>query len=281
VSTHTPILEDLPDPIFRAKVVRQIKDPFIRAFWAEEYENYDERFQREAIAPIQNKIGQFLLNPVVRNILGQVRTKVSIPFSMDHGRLFIANLSKGSLGHEKANLLGSLLTSQFQLGAMARSNRPEEERRDFYLFIDEFQNFSTDAFASILAEARKYRSCLILSHQYIDQLPLPIRQAVFGNVGTLIAFRLGHPDAEVMEKEFGNEFPASAIAELDRYQAIVKLLEHGTNRVPFRAKMLPPLENRLGRKDKLVARSRERFAMKRNIIEAKLHRWKASIPKPE
>lgn len=281
MSTHTPILEDLPDPIFRAKVVRQIKDPFIRAFWAEEYENYDERFQREAIAPIQNKIGQFLLNPVVRNILGQVRTKVSIPFSMDHGRLFIANLSKGSLGHEKANLLGSLLTSQFQLGAMARSNRPEEERRDFYLFIDEFQNFSTDAFASILAEARKYRSCLILSHQYIDQLPLPIRQAVFGNVGTLIAFRLGHPDAEVMEKEFGNEFPASAIAELDRYQAIVKLLEHGTNRVPFRAKMLPPLENRLGRKDKLVARSRERFAMKRNIIEAKLHRWKASIPKPE
>src|SRR5437773_12478949 len=140
----------LTDPRFRAKVIRQINDPFIRAFWADEYESYDERFRREAIAPIQNKIGQFLMNPVVRNILGQVRSKVSIPFIMDQGRLFIANLAKGSLGHEKANLLGSLLTTQFQLAAMARSNRPEAERRDFYLFIDEFQNFSTDAFASIL-----------------------------------------------------------------------------------------------------------------------------------
>ena len=221
----------LTDPTFRAKVIRQIKDPFIRAFWAEEYEGYDERFKREAIAPIQNKIGQFLLNPVVRNILGQIKTKVSISFMMDCGRLFIANLSKGSLGHEKANLLGSLLTTQFQLAAMARSNRPEAERRDFYLFIDEFQNFSTDAFASILAEARKYRSCLILSHQYIDQLPLPIRQAVFGNVGTLVSFRVGYTDAEVLEKEFGNTFPATAIADLNRYEAIVKLLEDGANMI--------------------------------------------------
>jgi hypothetical protein len=185
----------LTDDTYRAKVIRQITDPFIRAFWAEEYESYDERFKREAIAPIQNKIGQFLLNPVVRNILGQVRKKVYIPFVMDNGRLFIANLSKGQLGHDKANLLGSLLVTQFQLGAMARSMKPESERRDFYLFIDEFQNFSTDAFASILAEARKYRLCLTLSHQYIDQLPEPIRQAVFGNVGTLVAFRMGYTDA--------------------------------------------------------------------------------------
>lgn len=197
----------LTDDRFRAKVIRQIKDPFIRAFWAEEYAGYDERFKREAIAPIQNKLGQFLLNPVVRNILGQVRTKVKIPFIMYNQRLFIANLSKGRLGHDKANQLGFLLTTQFQLGVMARANRPEHERRDFYRFIGEFQNFSTDAFASILAEARKYRLCLTLSHQYIDQLPLAIRQAVFGNVGTLIAFRIGNTDAEVMEKEFGNTFP--------------------------------------------------------------------------
>src|SRR5438309_3500679 len=171
----------LTDDAYRATVIRQIKDPFIRSFWADEYEGYDERFKREAIAPIQNKIGQFLLNPVVRNILGQVKTKVSIPFIMDHGRLFIANLSKGSLGHEKANLLGSLLTSQFQLAAMARSNQPEEQRRDFFLFIDEFQNFSTDAFASILAEVRKYRYCLILSHQLLDQLPLQIQTIMIRN----------------------------------------------------------------------------------------------------
>jgi energy-coupling factor transporter ATP-binding protein EcfA2 len=265
----------LTDDKFREKVIRQIKDPFIKAFWAEEYAGYDERFKREAIAPIQNKLGQFLLNPVIRNILGQVKAKVNIPFIMDNQRLFIANLSKGRLGHDKANLLGSLLTTQFQLGAMARANRPEEERKDFYLFIDEFQNFSTDAFASILAEARKYRSCLTLSHQYIDQLPLPIRQAVFGNVGTLIAFRIGNTDAEVMEKEFGNTFPASVLVDLDRYEAAVKLLEDGVNREPFRAKMLPPLENRVGRKDKLIKQSRERSAMSRGKIDGKLKRWMA------
>ena len=270
----------LADPRYRARVVRQVKDPFIRSFWAEEYESYDPRFQREAIAPIQNKLGQFLLNPVIRNILGQVRNKVSIPFMMDNARLFIANLSKGHLGHEKANLLGSLLTTEFQLGAMARTDRPEAERRDFHLFIDEFQNFSTDAFASILAEARKYRLCLTLSHQYIDQLSLPVRQAVFGNVGTLIAFRIGHPDAEVIEKELGKTFPASALADLDRYEAVVKLLEDGTNKEPFRAKMLPPIENRVGRKAKLIARSRERFATPRAVVENRLSRWAASLNAP-
>jgi len=270
----------LIDDDYRAKVIRQVKDPFIRAFWAEEYENYDDRFKREAIAPIQNKLGQFLLNPVIRNILGQIKKKVDIPFVMDNGRLFIANLSKGQLGHDKANLLGSLLVTQFQLGAMARSNRPESERRDFYLFIDEFQNFSTDAFASILAEARKYRLCLTLSHQYIDQLPLPIRQAVFGNVGTMVAFRIGYTDAEVMAKEFGNTIPAIALADLERYEAVVKLLVDSSNLEPFRAKMLPPFENRIGRKDRLIALSRERFAMPRSLIENKLKRWMAGAKTP-
>jgi energy-coupling factor transporter ATP-binding protein EcfA2 len=266
----------LIDDRYRAKVIRQIKDPFIKAFWAEEYANYDPRYLREAIAPIQNKLGQFLLNPVIRNILGQVKAKVNIPFMMDNERLFVANLSKGQLGHEKANLLGSLLTTQFQLAAMARANRLEEKRPDFYLFIDEFQNFSTDAFASILAEARKYRLCLTLSHQYIDQLYLPVRQAVFGNVGTLIAFRIGYADAEVMEKEFGKTFSASTIADLDRYEAVVKLLVDGTNEEPFRAKMLPPLENRVGRKQKLIALSRERFTTPRAVVDGKLTRWMTS-----
>lgn len=270
----------LTDDRYRAKVIRQVKDPFIRAFWADEYESYDERFRREAIAPIQNKIGQFLLNPVVRNILGQVRKRVDIPFMMDTGRLFIANLSKGRLGHDKANLLGSLLVTQFQLGAMARSAKPEPERRDFYLFIDEFQNFTTDAFASILAEARKYRLCLTLSHQYIDQLPETIRQAVFGNVGTLVAFRIGYADAEAMAKEFGKVIPATSLADLERYEAVVKLLVEGSNLDPFRAKMPPPVEGRVGRKDKLIRLSRERFAMPRWKIEAKLRRWLKPLLQP-
>lgn len=263
----------LTDAEYRAWVINQVEDPFIREFWTNEYASYDPRFQREAIAPIQNKLGQFLLNPVIRNILGQVRAKVSIPFVMDQQRLFIANLSKGRLGHDKANLLGSLLTTQFQLAAMARADRPEDERRDFYLFIDEFQNFSTDAFAAILAEARKYRLCLALSHQYVDQLSLPVRQAVFGNVGTLIAFRIGNTDAEVLQAEFGDEFAAQQLVDLDRYEIVIKLLEDGTNRQPFRAKTLPPLENWVGRRDRLIARSRERFAAPRAAVEKKLNRW--------
>lgn len=264
------------DEPYRESVIRQIKDPFVRAFWAVEYAGYDPRFQREAIAPIQNKLGQFLLSPVIRNILGQVKSKVSIPFVMDNQRIFITNLSKGQLGHDKANLLGSLLTTQFQLAAMERASRPEAERPDFFLVIDEFHNFSTDAFASILAEARKYRLCLTLAHQYLDQLSLPVRQAVFGNVGTLIAFRIGYADAEIMEKEFGREFSASGLADLDRYEVVVKLLQDGTNLTPFRATMLPPLQNRTGRKENLILRSRERFATPRAVVEDKINRWIAS-----
>lgn len=263
----------LMDDAFRAKVIRKIKDPFTRSFWAEEYAGYDERFKREAIAPIQNKLGQFLLNPVIRNILGQVKSKVSIPWIMNNERLFIANLSKGRIGEDKANLLGSLLVTQFQLGAMERSNIPEHDRRDFYLFIDEFQNFSTDTFASILAEARKFRLCLILSHQFIDQLSLPVRQAVFGNVGTSIVFRIGRSDADVMEKEFDATFSAHMLTDLKRHDAVVKLLEDGDNKMPFLANMFPPMERPVGRKAKLIARSRERFAIPRATIEDKLNRW--------
>jgi energy-coupling factor transporter ATP-binding protein EcfA2 len=271
----------LTDDNYRAWVIRQIQDPFIKAFWAEEYAGYDPRFQREAIAPIQNKLGQFLLNPVIRNILGQVKRKVSIPFIMDHARLFIANLSKGQLGEDKANLLGSLLTTQFQLAAMARSKRPENERRDFYLFIDEFQNFSTDAFASILAEARKYHLCLTLSHQYIDQLSLPVRQAVFGNVGTLIAFRVGSGDAGVLEKEFSNAFSAGVLADFNRYEAAVKLLEDGISKETFRARMLFPVRPASFKKKALIARSREKFADKRVVVNNKLYRWMAEFKTPK
>ena len=262
----------LTDDNYRAWVVRQVQDPFIRDYWATEYASYDDRFRREAIAPIQNKLGQFLLNPVIRNILGQVRNRVSFPFMMDNGRLFIANLSKGKLGHDKANLLGSLLVTQFQLAAMARANQPEESRRDFYLFIDEFQNFSTDAFTAILAEARKYRLCLILSHQYVDQLTIPVRQAVFGNVGTLISFRIGSTDAEVLRQEFGKEFAAEQLVDLDRFEMVVKLMEGGVNKTPFRARSLPASNPRGASCKKLTMQSRERFASPRQRIERRLNR---------
>jgi len=263
----------LTDDRYRRQVIKQVRDPFIRAFWQDEYENYDARFQREAIAPIQNKLGQFLLNPVVRNILGQVRNKVGIPFVMDRQRLFIANLAKGKVGADKANLLGSLLTTQFQLAAMARASQPEHERKDFYLFIDEFHNFTTDAFATILSEARKYRLNLTISHQFIDQVPLPVRQAVFGNVGTLMAFRVGNTDAEPLAREFGEVFRPNQFVDLDRYEALLKPMVDGVTREPFRVRTMPPIQHRVGRRQKLIARSREKYATPRRIIEDKLNRW--------
>ena len=235
--------------------------------------SYDPRFMREAIAPIQNKLGQFLLNPVVRNILGQVRYKISFRSIMDNQRIFIANLSKGNIGHDKANLLGSLVTTQFQLAAMARANQPEKDGADFYLFIGDFHNFTTDAFATILAEARKYRLCLTPSHQYIDQLPLPLQQAVFGNIGSLLAFRVGYSDAQVLENEFGKTMTAKQFVELDRHQVLAKLLEEGTHREPFRAATIPPVKNWVGHPQKFISRSRERFGSNRPVIETKLNSW--------
>jgi type IV secretory pathway TraG/TraD family ATPase VirD4 len=263
----------LTDAEYRAWVVHQVKDPFVRSFWAEEFAGYDPRFVREAIAPIQNKIGQFLMNPPIRNILGQIKTKIDFRFMMDTGRVFIANLSKGKLGADKANLLGSLLTTQFQLAAMSRADTPEADRRDFHLVIDEFHNFTTDSFAAIFAEARKYRLCLNLSHQYLDQLSPDVRKAVFGNTGTMIAFRIGHTDAELLAKEFVNTFIPSQFVDLGRYEIFIRLLENGAASTPFPAKTLPAIDHPHTRRHKLIQRSRERFATRRVIVEEKLSRW--------
>jgi hypothetical protein len=263
----------LTDADYRGWVMRQIKDPLLRDFWLKEYESYDARFLREAIAPIQNKVGQFLLSPVTRNILGQVRSRIDFRFMMDERRIFIANLSKGKIGHDKSNLLGSLLTTRFQLAAMSRADMPEREREDFYLFIDEFQNFSTDTFAAMLAEARKYRLCLTLSHQYLDQLSLPVRQAVLGNVGTLICFRIGASDADVMAKEFHMDFTPRQFVEMDKFQILVKLLENGMHREPFPGLTAPPIRPASSNKARLIARSRQRFASPRVEVVEKLERW--------
>lgn len=189
----------LVEETYRRWVVKQVKDPLVCSFWTEEFEDYDPRFRREAVAPIQNKVGQLLMAAPVRNILGQVRSRFDPRFMMDNRRILIANLSKGLLGEDKANLLGSLLVNAFQVAALSRADAPEENRLDFHLYIDEFHSFSTDTFATIVSEARKYRLCLTLSHQYISQLSKPVRDAVFGNVGTIVAFRVGETDARICD----------------------------------------------------------------------------------
>lgn len=266
----------LTDSSYRKWVVKQVRDPFVKSFWINEYENYDNRFMREAIAPIQNKIGQFLTAPAIRNILGQVRSKIDFRFIIDNHRIFIANLSKGALGEDKANLLGSLLVTQLQLAALSRTDVPEEKRKDFFLVIDEFQSLTTDSFASILSEARKYRLSIVISNQYLDQLQLHIRQAILANVGTIVSFCVGNTDAETLEREFGRSYSAEQFTDLKRYEIIVKLLEDGAHLEPFRGKTLPKMGLPSFRREILIEQSRQRYSLKREVIENKIAKWMRS-----
>jgi hypothetical protein len=263
----------LSDEAYRVWIVRQVKDPLVRRFWTMEFANYDERFRREAVAPIENKIGQLLMAPPIRNLLGQVRRKIDARFMMDDRRIFIANLAKGVLGEDKANLLGSILVSSFQLAAMSRADIPEHEREDFHLYIDEFHNFTTESFASILSEARKYRLCMTLSHQYIEQLPRPLSAAVFGNVGNLIAFRVGEHDADMLTREFGNAFDPGTFSRLGNYRVIAKLLEAGEYFEPFVGCTMSPIQPRHSRRENLIRRSREKYAEPKHVVEDKIERW--------
>jgi hypothetical protein len=263
----------LSDETYRTWVSRQIEDPAVRRFWTHEFASYDDRFRREAVAPIENKVGQLLMAAPVRNLLGQVRRKIDARYMMDDRRIFIANLSKGLLGEDKANLIGSLLVTNFQLAAMGRANIPESKRQDFFLYIDEFHNFTTDSFASILSEARKYRLSMVLSHQYIDQLPPPIAAAVFGNVGSLISFRVGERDALALAQEFGHGYNPGAFSGLGNHEVIAKLLEHGEYAEPFVGRTMPPLMLGYGRRDNIIRRSREKYATPRQVVEGKLERW--------
>ena len=263
----------LSDTRYRAWVVKQVKDPLVRSFWVNEFEGYERKFLQEAVAPIQNKVGQLLMSPTMRNILGQVRSTIDARFMMDDGRIFIANLAKGKLGEDKSNLLGALLVTQFQLAAMSRADLPQKERRDFRLFVDEFQSFTSDSFASILSEARKYRLGLTLSHQYIEQVKPEVRQAVFGNVGSLVAFRVGQADAELLEREFGHAYNSSQFTHLNNYQVLVKLMSNGGYGEPFIGKTLPSLREKQGFRDTLIRRSREKYAIGRKTIENRILRW--------
>jgi hypothetical protein len=263
----------LSDERYRAWVTRQVKDPMVRYFWQRDFEPRDKKAKAEMVSPILNKIGPMLMAPQLRRILGQVGTRIDARFMMDSRRIFIANLSKGRLGTEGANLLGSFLVAQFQLAAMSRVDIPEHEREDFFLYVDEFQSFVSDSFTSILAEARKYRLCLTLSHQYFDQLKPNISAAVFGNVGSIVAFRVGHRDAEALELAFGKSYAASAFTSLNNGEVYAKLLSNGRDLDAFLARTLPPQGRRHGRSEKIIRRSREKYSVCSNEVEDKIRRW--------
>jgi hypothetical protein len=190
------------DRDYRDRIVNEIQDARVRSFWAEEFPSYPSSFAAEVVSPVQNKIGAVLAAPAVRNILGQATSTLRVAEAMDERRIIIANLAKGGLGEAATNLIGSLSVTAVQLAAMRRADVPEEQRVDFVCYLDEFHNFTTDAFASMLAEARKYRLSLVIGHQYLDQVAPPVRAAVFGNVGTMVKFAVGHSDAEELAGEF-------------------------------------------------------------------------------
>lgn len=267
------VLRMLVDERYRDWVLRQVRDPVVRSFWLDEFARYDRRFVAEIVSPIQNKVGALAMAPPIRHVLGQVRPKVDARFMMDDRRIFIANLSKGALGADKSNLLGSLLVTQFQLAAMSRSDVPEEERPDFHLYIDEAHNFMTDAFTSILSEARKYHLCLTLSHQYSSQFSHVTLDAVLGNVGNIISFRVGDHDANLLAQEYGNLYPASVFNSLGNHRVVCKLLDQGEPLQPFLARTLPPLGRRYGRGKNIRRRSREKYGVGRDVIEDKIRRW--------
>ena len=273
-STLLGINRMLADPEYRKKVVDKITDPVAKAFWTTEYARYTQRYEVEATAAIQNKVGQFISAPLIRNIIGQVQSSINMREVMDSGKILILNLSKGRVGEDNSKLLGALMITKLQLAAMSRVDVPEEKRRDFFLYVDEFQNFATESFATILSEARKYRLSLILGHQYITQMEEMVRDAVFGNVGTIVSFRVGAEDAEWLEKEFNPEFLATDFVNLGKYNIYIRLMIDGLASRPFSAITLSPTpEPEQSSREKIIKVSRERYSTPRAIVEDKIARW--------
>jgi CxxC-x17-CxxC domain-containing protein len=273
----------LVDKDYRQMIIGNLKDPVVKAFWVHEYEQWREQFRNEAIAPIQNKVGQFLSTSIIRNVVGQPKSTIDIFNIMNEGKIFLVNVSKGRIGEDNSALLGGMIITKIQLAAMERVRIPEEERKDFYLYVDEFQNFATDAFANILSEARKYRLNLTVAHQYTAQLEnkdgSKVRDAVFGNVGTMIIFRVGADDADFLEKEFEPEFMAQDLVNLPNYHIYLKLMINGVTSRPFSATTLPPIkvDATSGVKDKIIESSRKLYTRSREEVEGEISRWSGML----
>jgi hypothetical protein len=265
ISRQHATLIDLPriytDDNFREVALRHISDPETLRFWREEYAGYTKSFRSEAAAPILNKAGQFTASPQLRLILGQVAPRLDLAFTMNNRRIIIANLAKGAIGEQASNLLGSLLVSHLQLVAMERSSLAPHERVPFFVHVDEFQTFSSDAFASLLSEARKFATHFALANQYTDQLPHTVRSAVIGNAGSLVVFRVGSRDAELLASEF-RPMDTGALADQEPYTA---WLRRGIGRDRIFAE--PKLYQPIGSAEAIRSQSRQRFGRLRHLVE--------------
>lgn len=280
-STLLGVNRMLSDKDFRKKVVDNITDPSVKAFWVEEYAKYTDKFAAEAAPAIQNKVGQFTGNPSIRNLVGQPKSSFDIREIMDNRKILIMNLSKGRMGEGNSNLIGSMLITKMYLAAMSRADKTEGEMRElppFNFYVDEFQSFASDSFANILSEARKYKLNLTIAHQYVDQMSEKVKEAVFGNVGTMVVFRVGSADAEIFEKEFAPHFLLEDVVSLGQRQIYLRLMIDGVGSQPFSATTLPPIPMpEISYKQQVIDFSRMKFARKKEDVEKEIREWHAPV----
>ncbi|MFQ5493350.1 MAG: type IV secretory system conjugative DNA transfer family protein [Candidatus Dojkabacteria bacterium] len=265
----------LVDTNYRKFILKQVKDPFLHQFWNQEYAEMSRnpRLLTEAIAPIQNKVGRFLNSPLVRNMVGQVKSNIDLEDVMNSGKILLVNLSQGKIGEENSSLLGGMIVTRLYTNAMQRAKIPEDQRRDFYLYVDEFQNFATDTFVKILSEARKYALNLVVTHQYIDQISPELQTAIFGNVGTLMNFVVGQQDAFKLQKEYSPYLEADDLVNLDRFKLSMKMMIDGAQSRPFTAQTFKAEFQEYGLSEMIKEVSRGKYATEREIVEQKLNKW--------
>lgn len=276
-STLLSVMRILTDDEYRYKVISKINDPVIQDFFFNEYNKYDPKFQREAIAPIQNKVGQFLSSSIIRNIVGQPKSSIDLLEIMDKKKIFLVDLSVGKIGEDNSALLGAMLITKFQLAAMQRATQAVEKRKDFYLYVDEFQNFATDSFAVILSEARKYKLNLTMTNQYIAQMQEEVANAIFGNIGTMISFRVGASDAASLVKEYEPVFTANDLVNLNNYNIYIKMAIDGVTRPAFSAVTLDRTAPLTNNREKIIRLSREKYAKPQEFVETKIKEWNEEI----
>lgn len=271
------ILRMLADKKYRAEIVSQVKDPVVLSFWNDEFGVWQPKQVTEAVAPIQNKVGQFLSSSLVRNILGQTKSSFDVRHAMDNGKIIVVNLSKGKIGEDVSAMLGAMFITKFQIDVMSRADIAEKDRRDFYLYVDEFQNFATDSFGTILSEARKYKLNLTVANQYLAQMEDSVREAIFGNVGSMVSFQVGYDDAKALSDQFGGEdfITAEDIGTLPKYQVYIRLMMNGMPSPVFSANTLPPPKHNFSEKQlqKVIKVAREKYAKPRKIVEDRIMKW--------
>ena len=280
-ATMMGITRMLTDKDYRKYVVSNVTDPVVKAFWVNEFASWNDKFASEAVAPVLNKVGAFIASPLIRNVLGQPKSSFDIRQLMDEGRILIVDLSRGRLGEDNAAILGSLLITKIQLAAMSRANIPLDERRPFYLYVDEFQNFATESFAVILSEARKYGLYLTVANQYVAQMPDEVRDAVFGNVGSMITFRVGAEDANALARYFEPVFEPIDLVNLNVQNVYITMSIDGETSLPFSAKTLRIPEPGYDLTPQIIAHSRQFYSARREDVETQINEWAGFVDKKD